>query len=384
MADDPFSGLPFFGDFMKRMSDGGPVHWDTARQIALFTATGGETESNPEPTSRLALVELSRLATMAIEQESGLVVPPTEPEAVNRAVWTARTLDDWKPLFTDLATALGSPRSETPTDDPFAAMFANLTGMMAPMTMGMSIGSMVGLLARRALGQYDLPLPRPDGRAPMFVTANIDGFADEWSLVRDDVRMWVLINELATHTLYAVPHVAAAVNDLVRQHAGLFRPDPSSISDRLAGLESADPSDLMASFQSMFSDPEVLLGAVRSPDQEALQPRLDALLALVVGWVDHVADRVGARILGNPQRLAEAARRRRIEAGDDTAFVEKLLGLRLNRDQVDRGRSFVRGVIERAGDGGLAPLYASAVNLPTPAELDAPGLWLARLDVTDE
>jgi putative hydrolase len=194
--------------------------------------------------------------------------------------------------------------------------------------------------------------------------------------------MWVLINELATHTLYSVPHVSAAVNDLVREHAGLFRPDPSSIGDKLAGLESADPTDLMANFQSLFSDPEILLGAVRSPAQEALQPRLDAVLALVVGWVDHVADRVGARILGNPQRLAEAARRRRIEAGDDTAFVEKLLGLRLNRDQVDRGRSFVRGVIERAGDGGLAPLYASAANLPTPAELDAPGLWLARLDVT--
>jgi len=382
VADDPFPGLPFFGDFMKKISDGGPVHWDTARQIALLTATGGESEPNPDPSARLALVELSRLASMAIEQESGLVVPTREPDAVNRTTWAARSLDDWKPLFNDLATALGVARGDTPADDPFAAMFANLTGMLAPMTMGMAIGSMVGLLAKRALGQYDLPLPRPDDRSPMFVTANIDGFADEWSLPRDDVRMWVLIQELATHTLYSIPHLASAVNALVREHAGLFRPDASSIGDKLSELETGDPANLMATFQSMFSDPEVLLGAVRSPAQETLQPRLDALLALVVGWVDHLADRVGARILGNPQRLAEAARRRRIESGDDTAFVEKLLGLRLNREQVERGRSFVRGVIERAGDDGLSPLIASGDNLPTPAELDAPGLWLARLDVS--
>ncbi len=45
------------------------------------------------------------------------------------------------------------------------------------------------------------------------------------------------------------------------------------------------------------------------------------------------------------------------------------------------GAAFVDGVVERAGAEGLARLWASADNLPTPAEVDAPGLWLARIDL---
>jgi uncharacterized protein (DUF2342 family) len=97
-----------------------------------------------------------------------------------------------------------------------------------------------------------------------------------------------------------------------------------------------------------------------------------------------MTDQVSTRILGNTTRIAEAARRRRIESGDETAFVEKLLGLHLNRRQVERGRQFVTGVVERAGTEGLRPLYRDRSTLPTPSELDAPGLWLARLEITGD
>jgi uncharacterized protein (DUF2342 family) len=41
-------------------------------------------------------------------------------------------------------------------------------------------------------------------------------------------------------------------------------------------------------------------------------------------------------------------------------------------------------IVERAGDDGLARLWESADTLPTPAEVDAPGLWLARIGFIDE
>ena len=37
----------------------------------------------------------------------------------------------------------------------------------------------------------------------------------------------------------------------------------------------------------------------------------------------------------------------------------------------------------RAGDQGLARLWSSPHTLPTPAEVDAPGLWLERIDLTE-
>lgn len=388
---NPFSGIPFFGDIMKMFGSTGPVHWDTARQVAQVTATGGVSEPNVDPVQRIEYSELARIAVPQVAAVTGLdsSATNTDPTTVTPGAWAQRTLDDYKPLFTELATALGrqpsTSDSGTQADtDPFASMFAGLTNMIAPMTMGMTIGSMVGLLAKKSLGQYDLPLPRPHTTGLMVVPTNVDSFASEWELPVRDVRMFALVHELVIHHLYSVPHVREAVLDLVRRHVGAFRPDPQAIADKLTSLDVGDPSDMMQSLQNVLGDPELLLGAVRSPEQDLLQPRIDAMLALVIGWTDHMTDAVGARILGNPVRIAEALRRRRIESGDETAFVERLLGLQLNRHQVERGRSFVRGVIERAGESGLAPLYSDARHLPTPAEIDAPGLWLARLEISGD
>lgn len=382
---NPFSGLPIFGDIMKMFSTQGPVQWDTARQIALLSATGGQSEPNPDPTARVTFVELSRIVALQVQLATGREDTnlDREPEVVTRAVWAQRTLDDYRPLFTDLASSLANRPSNDDESDPFASMLSNLAGMLAPMMMGMTVGSMVGLMAKKSLGQYDLPIPRRGSAMPMFIIANIDGFADEWGLPRDDVRMWTLINELSMHAVISLPHVTERLDSLIRRHAAAFRPNPSALSEKLSSLDIENPMDAMQSLQAVLGDPEVLLGAVRSAEQDELQPALDTIVSLVLGWADHLADHVGARILGNPARLAEAARRRRIEAGEESAFVEKLLGLRIDRQRVEKGRSFINGVIERAGPDGLAPLYADERALPTIAELDAPGLWLARLDITD-
>lgn len=390
-SPSPFGGLfggAMFGDMMKMFSQQGPIHWDTARQIATMTATGGQSEPNVDPTARMAFDELARIAAQHVCDITGLGDPArplgSDITYVTVGEWSRRTLEDYRPLFTNLATALSAPEvSDAPSDqDPFTSFFAGITNMVAPMTMGMTIGSMVGLLAKKTFGQYDVPLPRPAGRGLVIVPANVDAFAASWDLDRDAVRMWTLIRELVIDSLFQLTHFRESVETMVREFVAAFRPDPSAIADRLSNLEVGDPEDMMSALQRLLGDPELLLGAVRSPEQEALQPRLDAMLGLVIGWSDHMTDAVGSQILGNPARISEAVRRQRIETGEETVFVEKLLGLHLNRRQVERGRAFVDGVLERAGGDGLRELYRGAEYLPTAAELDAPGLWLARIEIT--
>jgi uncharacterized protein (DUF2342 family) len=79
--------------------------------------------------------------------------------------------------------------------------------------------------------------------------------------------------------------------------------------------------------------------------------------------------------------LTEALRRRRVEAAESDRFVERLFGLELTQATYARGAAFVDGVVERAGDVGLRRLWTDADHLPTPPEVDAPGLWLARIDL---
>ena len=164
--------------------------------------------------------------------------------------------------------------------------------------------------------------------------------------------------------------------------AGFQQADGSALEHRLGSLEQGtDLESMQAQMQQLFGDPEVLLGAMRTPAQDALVPSLEALLAVIVGWVDHHLDAIGRTLVGSHGQITEAMRRRRVSAGPQDRFVEKMLGLDLRRDLIERGRAFVDGVLERGGDEQLERLWIKPEHLPTPNEIGAPGLWLARIDL---
>jgi putative hydrolase len=262
-------------------------------------------------------------------------------------------------------------------------MLSGMLEMFQPMVLAMTAGSMIGHLAQRSFGQYDLPIPRPAaGTADelLLVVPNLDAFASEWSLAPDDLRLWICVHEVASHTILGVPHVRARLDDLLLRYVSSFRNDPTALEDRLGGVDLGDPSAL-ANLQEVIGSPEVILGAITSPEQEAIRPVLEATVATVVGVVDHVVDVVGTGLLTDYPMLTEALRRRRVEAAAADRFVERLLGLELTQATYDRGSAFVAGVLERAGEDGLRRLWEGEEQLPTPAEVDAPGLWLARIEL---
>lgn len=381
--ENPFGGMPFFGDLAKAMASQGPLQWDVARQVAMMTAThGANTEANVEPASRISVERLAPIAEMHVRESTGIDLGSTNSvQVVNRSTWTHLALEAYKPMFQNLANSLSNaPATSESDDDPMANMLASLSKMIAPAMMGMSVGTMVGQLSLRAFGQYDLPVPRDPRNGVLLVAPNVEAFAADWSIVADDMRMWVLIHEFTSHSILTRDVVQAALTEALGRYISGFRPNPDALMDRLSSVE-LGTDDPMKAMQKFFTDPSILLGAVRSPAQERLAPELDAIVAAVIGYVDHHVDRVTEKLLGTDSRIAEAVRRRRVEASPQDTFVQQLLGLKLSHSQVQRGTDFVNGVVERAGVTALTQLFARSGNLPTPNELVAPGLWLARLDV---
>ena len=392
MADDdqgqgdepfnPFGAFPMFGDIAKALQGQGPLNWDAARQFAMLGATDGKPEHNVDPGDRIAYGELARIAAMHVNDVTGGEDETPEPRIVTRGQWAAETLEAYRPLFTDLATSLGRQPGtdvEAPTD-PMMQMMAGLSQMMGPAMMGMSVGSMVGALSQRVFGLHDLPIPRAKQEI-VLVARNIAEFAEAWEIPSDQMRLWVLAHELSGHRVLSIEHLRTALADLVRRHVSGFRPDPSAMADSLGGIDPmSSETDPMEAIQQAFSDPEVLLGAVQSDEQRALQPRLDAAVAAVVGYTDWVVDAVSVRLIGGESlRIAEAVRRQRAEPTPDDVFVEKLLGIRVGEEQVRRGKAFIQGVVDRVGERDLTSLLETPESLPTPAEIEAPGLWIARV-----
>ena len=101
------------------------------------------------------------------------------------------------------------------------------------------------------------------------------------------------------------------------------------------------------------------------------------------GFADEVVTRIGRPLIPSFDRIHEAMARHRIERGDAEQFIGGLLGLATDREDYERGGAFCRGVVERAGPEGLNRLWDDATKEPTLNELEAPGLWLARIDLDD-
>ncbi|MEY2448710.1 MAG: hypothetical protein QOH79_2186, partial [Acidimicrobiaceae bacterium] len=207
--DDPFRNIPLFGDLARMLQQQGPVSWDAARQLAASIATDGVSEPNIDPLDRIKLEQLARVADLQVANASGLTTSPTGRGVtvvpVNRSQWIQQTLASHRGLLEALAGSLSGgmaagmpdPDDTDDTDDPMAKMLGGIMQAFSPVMLGMTAGSMLGHLARRSFGQYDLPIPRPSGDELMIVLYNLDEFGREWSLPEDDLRLWVCVHEVA-------------------------------------------------------------------------------------------------------------------------------------------------------------------------------------------
>ncbi len=384
-TNDPFQGL--LQDLLKVIggAPGSQQAWlDAARSLAHGVATDGETEPNPDPIVRIRFEELARVAELHVADSTGLPFersPVLVP--VGRGAWALRVLDAWAPTLARMVEAqraapTAPPPFEGEGEGDVEALLARFAGTLGPVLVGMQFGSAAGHLAQRALGQYALPLPWPASGEILVVPENVHRFAEEWSLPEDETRLWVCLRELTAHAVLSRPHVAARLGELVDALTLDMVATHQGLAERLGG-QTDDPEAL----QRLLSDPEALLADLLTPGQRRTSEDLVALTTVVASYVDHVTRGLATTLVGAAAPLGEAWYRYRTQESDSEQAAAALFGLDLTRQQVDRGAAFVRGVVERAGEEGLQRLWNDPRHLPTPAEVDAPGLWLERISLPE-
>lgn len=394
-SNPPDGEFPFFdlNSLLGGLSGVDP--WKAAADMATSIASNGGTEPNLDPVERIKIEELARVAELNVNQASGVSLPAdTTVSAVTRSVWARQSLEAYRPFFARFGEALstamqGDAQSLMPTDDELAAAdMSNLTAKMmgqmftslGPMLVSTSAGSMIGHLGQRALGQYDLPIPRPSNEV-LVVPGSIDAAAAEWDVPVDDLRLWVLIHELTAHAVLATPHVNSRLEGLLLDFASAFRPNTDLINERFGSI--TDLSQIQEMSEAL-NDPDVIFSLLRSPAHDLLVPQLDALVAAVLGFVDHAVGEICQGLVVGHETIRSRFQERWTDVAPADRFMERLLGLEITAATLQRGQAFVAGITERAGDAGLERLWADELDMPTAAEVDAPGLWLARIGIDGE
>ena len=348
-AGNPFQSL--LGDLLNVLgSAGAPDQWTLTQSFALNVATGGETEPNVEPVLRIQLEQLARVAELNVIEASGLPIAPDGRRltcvAVSRTDWTARALDSWRPILSVMAGPQVRSPGETgaPTglsgigdeDDgaDLSGLLGQWAGIIGPLFSGLQVGSVVGHLAQRALGQYPLALPWATSDELLLVPANIAAFAGDWSLPEEEALLWVCARELASNAVLTRPAVRNRMLEQATDLASSSAAAQVDLADRLggmfgqAGLDPGTGTDL-ESLQGMFGDPEELLGELLTPEARRTSEELTSLAVVIDAYADHIADVVGRKLVSSAGALAEAWYRRRIERGKGEEAAGALFGLDL-------------------------------------------------------
>ena len=246
-------------------------------------------------------------------------------------------------------------------------------GRMVPLLLGAQVGSALGYLGQRVLGQYDLALPRPTGSL-CFVVPNIARFEHDWSLEPREFRAWIALHEVTHRFEFARPwvreHFVGMVTELV-EHADI---DLSGLERRLEGMDLSNPEAMADLTEGMGN----LFGESFDQEQRLRIARVQAFLAAAEGYGDHVMERLGRKMLTTFSQTEEAIHRYREGRPADRA-LEQLLGLEMKMEQYRLGKAFCARVADLTDEATLARMWDSPVSLPSMPELEEPTLWLARM-----
>lgn len=378
---DVFRDVPLFREIQRvLLSSTGPINWELARQVGIAAATWGGDEPSPTADDQRGLAETVRAAELAVAGFTGMPPPfdVTEVHAVGRGQWVEANVRGLEELLDPVGAKLAATMNEaggeaTSPAVPGGDFMEVVMQRVTPLLLGVQVGTVLGFLGQRVLGQFDLAVPR-EGGALYFVIPNISAFERDWSLPAVDFRAWIALHEVTHRFEFARPwvreHFLALVKDLV-EHAEL---DLAGLEQRLEGLDLSNPEALSEAFEGVGN----MFGQATSSEQRLRIARVQAFMAAAEGYGEHVTERVAREMLSSFGMIEEAVRRHR-EGGPGDRALERLLGLEMKFEQYRLGREFCARVAELTDEATLARMWESPEALPSMPEFEEPTLWLARM-----
>ena len=103
---------------------------------------------------------------------------------------------------------------------------------------------------------------------------------------------------------------------------------------------------------------------VVGPEQREVLDRLQAFMAVLEGYAEHVMDAVGVQVLDDLPKLRTAMSKRRRDRSGFLRLLEKLIGMDVKLRQYEEGKAFCDGVVARAGIEGLNRVWAGPGRCP--------------------
>lgn len=391
--DNPFKGTPFEAMFqqfsgaagpggtpdlnaifaqvqqlLSGQTDGKPVNWDLAKDIARKTvAANGDRSVTANDNDRVA--DAVRLAEHWLDQATTLPEASTTSAAWSRAEWVENTLPTWQtvvdPVAEHVAGAMGTalPAEAQQLAGPMAGMLRQLGGSV----FGAQVGQALGELAGEVVSSSDIGLPLGPAGQAILLPDNVAKFSEGLGVTDEDVRLYLALRECAHQRLFAgAPWLRQHLFSHVADYAAGIQVDTGKIESAMSEVDMQNPEALQSALAGGLFEPE------DSEQQKAALVRLETALALVEGWVDDVVREATKDRMPAAVQLAETVRRRRAAGGPAEQTFATLVGLQLRPRRLRDAANLWAAVRDARGADGRDELWSHPDLLPTTADLDDP------------
>lgn len=350
--------------------------WRTTitRAVNAAKEAGGDPELTGE--QKLAIADAERLAQSWLDPVTTFRSAGVPPVVQRRSQWLEATGDGWRrlvePIIEGLAQAM--QRGAAAPDDPelagLSSMLAPLMRSSASMVYREHLGRVLAAVAGSTLTGSEIGIRLAAGSNVTVLPANIAEFTRDLDLPEQDIMLHLLLREAARQRLFdSIGWLSPQLDALLAHFAREIHIDFEALAAQL------DPGVGEMNLEEIVAVSEQVQRSFFKPASTEVQleilGRLEVLLALIEGWVDHVAG-AAATNMPTAAQLAEVVRRRRASVNPTSQVFKDLLGLEL-RPRLVRDAANLWAAQEHAhGREARDAIWRHPDLLPTAAHLADP------------
>ena len=310
------------------------VDWQTARTVGARVAGLGP------PSSSLDRARLVEDFSETVAEAEALVAEFTgiergqsraRPWVMTRRQWIDANLRAFQRVLEPFARKV------------IAARGGGSLASARRVVLGAQVGGLVGYLARRVLGQYDLFLPPDDEGLIYFVGPNVIGLERRHGFPPRPFRLWLSLHEVAHRIQFAgTPWLRGHLSGLMESYLDSVELDPKWLLEALR-----------RAVEDVRRDPAAVRGfgwifLLMTPDQREMVRQMQAMMSLLEGHGNFVMNELGRAHISEAARFNHVLKERRNRAGMEKA-LHRVIGFDVKIRQYDLGERFVERVVRQVG-----------------------------------
>ena len=329
----------------------------------------------------------------------------------NQSAWSKRdwldaTVSSWQLLFEPLALGMadalsdvissstsqlpiefaGSENQSPQQQEAMKQMLARLLRGFMGTLIATQLGQGVGSLANSITGANDVAIPLLAANSGAhLIPQNITEWSAGLGIDPEQVAIYLALRETAAARLFANSSwLSGYIKEVITAYGSGISIDVESITRQAeqamasGEIDINNPASLNIALNAGLFTPQ------QTPAQELALTKLEMVLALIEGWIDHVISQVAQERIPSFNALIENSRRRRATASPMQQLFANLLALEVSPRKMREASAFWGEVKTLRGSDGRDKCWEDPAFLPMPGDLNDVKAFLESVTAPDD